>query len=284
MPTDDLQRSVLPHPGPGLHRHGHVRRHGSDTTFPPIDPLRPPDGAPNVLIILLDDVGFGASSAFGGPSATPTFERLADGRPKLHPVPHDGAVLTDAGGAAVGPQPPHVGMGGITEIATAAPGYNSLRPNTCAPLARDAQAQRLHAPRSSASATRCRSGRRARSGPFDRWPHPAAGSSTSTASSAARPTSGTRPLRGHDAGRAAEDARGGLPLHGRHDRQGDRLDAASRSRWLPDKPFFIVLRARRDARPAPRADGLDRTSTRASSTRAGTRSARRRSRGRRSWA
>ena len=48
-----------------------------DTKFPPITPLRPPAGAPNVLVILLDDVGFGASSAFGGPCQTPTAERLA---------------------------------------------------------------------------------------------------------------------------------------------------------------------------------------------------------------
>ena len=43
-----------------------------DTSFAPIVPLRPPAGAPNVLVVLLDDVGFGASSAFGGPCATPT--------------------------------------------------------------------------------------------------------------------------------------------------------------------------------------------------------------------
>src|SRR5262245_9434234 len=48
-----------------------------DTTYPPITPLRPPEGAPNVLIVLIDDVGFGASSSFGGPCDTPTFERLA---------------------------------------------------------------------------------------------------------------------------------------------------------------------------------------------------------------
>ena len=42
-----------------------------DTKYPPIEPLRPPAGAPNVLIVLLDDVGFGASSAFGGPCHTP---------------------------------------------------------------------------------------------------------------------------------------------------------------------------------------------------------------------
>ena len=48
-----------------------------DTAYPPIEPLVPPEGAPNVLIILLDDVGFGAASTFGGPCRTPTADRLA---------------------------------------------------------------------------------------------------------------------------------------------------------------------------------------------------------------
>ena len=43
----------------------------ADTSFPAIEPLRPPAGAPNVLVVLLDDVGFGASSAFGGPCRPP---------------------------------------------------------------------------------------------------------------------------------------------------------------------------------------------------------------------
>ena len=50
-----------------------------DSTCPPIEQLRPPSGAPNVLLVLMDDVGFGASSAFGGPCRTPSFERLAAG-------------------------------------------------------------------------------------------------------------------------------------------------------------------------------------------------------------
>lgn len=50
-----------------------------NTTYPPIADLRPPQGAPNVLIILLDDVGFASSSAFGGPCHTPNFDKLADG-------------------------------------------------------------------------------------------------------------------------------------------------------------------------------------------------------------
>ena len=44
-----------------------------DTKFPPIRDIRPPAGAPNVLIVLLDDAGFGSSSTFGGPCQTPTF-------------------------------------------------------------------------------------------------------------------------------------------------------------------------------------------------------------------
>lgn len=47
-----------------------------DTAYPPIEPLV---RAPNVLIILLDDVGFGAASTFGGPCRTPTADRLAAG-------------------------------------------------------------------------------------------------------------------------------------------------------------------------------------------------------------
>jgi hypothetical protein len=50
-----------------------------DTSFPPIEPVLPPKDAPNVLVILLDDVGFGASSAFGGPAQTPVAERLQAG-------------------------------------------------------------------------------------------------------------------------------------------------------------------------------------------------------------
>src|SRR5271156_2604409 len=45
--------------------------------FPPIEPIRPPAGAPNVLVVLLDDVGFGAATTFGGVIRTPTADRLA---------------------------------------------------------------------------------------------------------------------------------------------------------------------------------------------------------------
>ena len=103
--------------------------------FPPIEPLRPPAGAPNVLIVLLDDAGFGCSSAFGGPCQTPTAERLAARGLKFNRF-HTTALCSPTRAALLSGRNHHtVGMGGITELATSAPGYNSIRPNTCAPLA-----------------------------------------------------------------------------------------------------------------------------------------------------
>jgi arylsulfatase A-like enzyme len=106
-----------------------------DTKYPPIEPLRPPAGAPNVLIVLLDDVGFGASSAFGGPCQTPTFEKLAAGGLRYNRF-HTCALCAPTRQALMTGRNHHsVGMGNITETATAAPGQNSLRPNTKAPIA-----------------------------------------------------------------------------------------------------------------------------------------------------
>src|SRR5260221_6686703 len=74
---DKIERTILP-----IHDRSYVvlttyDAKDPDTKFPPIEQLRPPEGAPNVLIVLLDDVGFAASSTFGGVISTPTAERLA---------------------------------------------------------------------------------------------------------------------------------------------------------------------------------------------------------------
>jgi arylsulfatase A-like enzyme len=106
-----------------------------DTKFPPIEQLRPPKGAPNVLIVLIDDAGFGSSSAFGGPCQTPTLDKLAaDGL--RYTRFHTTAISSPTRQALLTGRNHHsVGMAGITEIATGAPGYSSVRPNSMAPLA-----------------------------------------------------------------------------------------------------------------------------------------------------
>ena len=75
MGGHDVQREVLPIPDQSYAGLVTYDARDPDTAFPPITPLRPPPDAPNVLVVLLDDVGFGASSAFGGPVSTPTAER-----------------------------------------------------------------------------------------------------------------------------------------------------------------------------------------------------------------
>jgi arylsulfatase len=131
----DIQRQILPIPDvphPGLVTYD---AKDPDTSFEPIRPLLPPEGAPNVMVIMLDDVGYGAPSAFGGPCQTPVFERLAEGGLRFTRF-HTTALCSPTRQALLTGRNHHsVGMGGITEIATSAPGYNSMRPNTKAPVA-----------------------------------------------------------------------------------------------------------------------------------------------------
>jgi len=145
-----------------------------DTKFPPIEPVRPPEGAPNVLIVLLDDVGFGASSAFGGPCNTPNFERLAENGLKYTRF-HTTALCSPTRAALLGGRNHHsVGMGGITEIATSAPGYNSMRPRNMAPIAEILKLNGY----STAHFGKCHEvpvWETSPMGPFDRWPSPGNG-------------------------------------------------------------------------------------------------------------
>ncbi len=107
-----------------------------ETTYPPIEQLRPPAGAPNILVVLIDDAGFGSSSAFGGPCQTPNAERLAAGGLKYTRF-HTTALCSPTRQALLTGRNHHsVGMGNITETATGAPGYSSVLPNTASPIAR----------------------------------------------------------------------------------------------------------------------------------------------------
>jgi arylsulfatase A-like enzyme len=132
---DKIQRSILPIPDV---QHVGVTTYDAkdpDTTFPPIEQLRPPKGAPNVLIVLIDDCGFGAPSAFGGPIATPNAEQLAKNGLKFNRF-HTTALCSPTRQALLTGRNHHsVSMGGICEIATSAPGYSSVLPKNKAPLA-----------------------------------------------------------------------------------------------------------------------------------------------------
>jgi arylsulfatase A-like enzyme len=89
-----------------------------------------PKGAPNVLLILTDDVGFGASSTFGGPIPTPTFDRVANSGLKYNQF-HTTALCSPTRAALLTGRNHHTcGMGNITEFATGYPGYTSIIPKS----------------------------------------------------------------------------------------------------------------------------------------------------------
>ncbi|HME82678.1 MAG TPA: arylsulfatase [Candidatus Eremiobacteraceae bacterium] len=135
MSSDDLQREILPIPDPQYVGITTYDAKDPDTKFPPIEPLRPPKGAPNVLIILIDDAGFASSSAFGGVINTPTAEKLAKNGLKYNRF-HSTALCSPTRQALLTGRNHHaVGMGSITELATSAPGYSSVRPKAAAALA-----------------------------------------------------------------------------------------------------------------------------------------------------
>lgn len=102
---------------------------------PPRFDVKAPAGAPNVLLIMIDDMGFGMSSAFGGPIHMPTVERLANEGLRYNHF-HTTALCSPTRTALLSGRNHHMNnMGGITEIATAFPGNTGRRPNSVAPLA-----------------------------------------------------------------------------------------------------------------------------------------------------
>ena len=169
MGEESISRTILPIPD--RPRTGLITYDAKDpdTSYPPIHQLRPPKQAPNILIVLLDDVGFGAASAFGGPCQTPTAERLAARGLKYNRF-HTTALCSPTRQALLTGRNHHsVGMGGITEIATGAPGYNSILPNTASPIARTLKLNGY----ATAQFGKCHEvpvWETSPAGPFDAWP------------------------------------------------------------------------------------------------------------------
>ena len=104
-------------------------------TPPPRFEVKAPENAPNVLIVLIDDMGFGMSSAFGGPVRMPTAERLAQQGLRYNQF-HTTALCSPTRAALLSGRNHHTNnMGSITETATAFPGNTGQRPDNVAPLA-----------------------------------------------------------------------------------------------------------------------------------------------------
>ena len=122
---------------------GHVGLRESESTldFPP--EVKAPKGAPNILLIMPDDVGFGASSAFGGPVPTPAIERVAEAGIRYNQF-HTTALCSPTRAALISGRNHHSNATGvIMEVGTGFPGYNSLNAEEKRHRCGDTQAERI---------------------------------------------------------------------------------------------------------------------------------------------
>jgi arylsulfatase A-like enzyme len=162
-----LDRTTLPIPEPKI-PHSTVFD-ARNATPPPRFQVTAPAGAPNVLIVLIDDMGFGMSSAFGGPINMPTVDRLAKNGLRYNHF-HTTALCSPTRAALLTGRNHHMcNMGSITETATAFPGQTGQRPNSVAPLA---QMLRLNGYGTGAfgKSHETAAWEVSPSGPTDRWP------------------------------------------------------------------------------------------------------------------
>ena len=131
--ADKLDRTVLPIAEPD-YPHSTVLD-ARKATPPPRFQVKAPAHAPNVVVVLIDDIGFGHSSAFGGPIQMPTVDRLANNGLRYNRF-HTTALCSPTRTALLTGRNHHSNnAGAIMEIATAFPGNTAIRPNSIAPLA-----------------------------------------------------------------------------------------------------------------------------------------------------
>ncbi len=165
--SPDLDRSSLPIPEPKSE--AITTLDARDAKAPPRFEVNAPQGSPNVVIVLIDDIGFGASSAFGGPIKMPTLDKMADNGLRFNRF-HTTALCSPTRTALLTGHNHHANnAGAIMELATAFPGNTGIRPREITPLAQilrqngfsTAAFGKYHeTPPWEVSA----------SGPYDRWP------------------------------------------------------------------------------------------------------------------
>ena len=129
-----VSRRVLPRPD--LPFAGSIGKTVNDSVPSWPAPLEAPAGAPNILLIMTDDVGFGASSAFGGPIPTPTLDRLARDGLRYNRF-HTTALCSPSRAALLtGRNHHHVGAGRLADLPSGFPGYDAVFPRATATIAK----------------------------------------------------------------------------------------------------------------------------------------------------
>ena len=124
---DQLDRTILPIQPP--RSRPITEMDARNVTSPPPFEVMAPDGAPTIVIVLIDVIGFGATSTFGGAIQTPTFDRLADGGLRFSRF-HTTALCSPTRASLLSGRNHHaVNVGSVMEVATGNPGNQGRRPD-----------------------------------------------------------------------------------------------------------------------------------------------------------
>jgi arylsulfatase A-like enzyme len=163
----ELDRTVLPIPDPVYEPITELDARNAEA--PPPLSIKAPVGAPNVVIVLIDDIGFGAANTFGGAIHTPTLDQLAQEGLRFTQF-HTTALCSPTRMAILTGRNHHsANTGSVMEVATAFPGNRGQRPLSVAPLA---EMLRLNGYSTAAFGKYHETApwEVSVSGPFDRWP------------------------------------------------------------------------------------------------------------------
>ena len=163
----ELDRTVLPIKAPAVAPITELD--ARKATAPPRFDVKAPAGAPNVVVVLIDDIGFGHSSAFGGPIPMPTLERLANAGLRYNRF-HTTALCSPTRVALLTGHNHHANnAGAIMELATAFPGNTGVRPQSITPMA-EILRQNGYSTAAFGKYHETPPWEVSVSGPFDRWP------------------------------------------------------------------------------------------------------------------
>src|SRR4029453_15553347 len=164
----EWDRTVLPRPPKPFEGVAKRTLEGSVASF--IQPVKAPANAPNILLVLIDDAGFGNPSTFGGPVPTPTFDKLAVGGLRYNRF-HVTALCSPTRAALLSGRNHHaVGFGSICELAGGWPGYSTNWPTSAASIAKTLQLNGYN----TAAIGKWHltpDAQQGPAGPFDRWPN-----------------------------------------------------------------------------------------------------------------
>src|SRR6476620_9507778 len=164
----EWDRTVLPRPPQPFEGVTKRTLEGSVASF--TQPVKAPPDAPNILLVLIDDAGFGNPSTFGGPVATPTFDKLAAGGLRYNRF-HVTALCSPTRAALLSGRNHHsVGFGSIAEIPGGWPGYSTTWPASAASIAKILQLNGYN----TAAIGKWHltpDNQQGAAGPFDRWPN-----------------------------------------------------------------------------------------------------------------